>query len=265
MMRLPLAAKRVLDPREARAAAESPLADSVNIPAAEIPARPHELPPSGQAVLVAEAGPPTDLACDCLRSIGREAIRTPALPAKAGEAACIGRLWTPNAFLAELAPSLRPAGGCRALDAACGSGRDAVFLASLGRRVLGVDVLPDALERAQALAARCAAAIEPMEWSIVDLEREPPAWSGRFDLITMFRFLHRPLFVRMFEWLRPGGTLVFETFTTVHRARHGRPARDGHVLEPGELADLLRDYRVEQLDEGWRDGVHTARAVARRP
>lgn len=264
MMRLPLVAKRVLDPREARAAAESPFADAVNIPFSEIAARPHELPPSGQTVLVAEAGLATDLACDALRTIGREAIRTPVPPAEKGDAACIGRLWTPSALLAELTPSPRPGGG-RALDAACGSGRDAVFLASLGWRVLGVDVLPDALERAQALANRCASAIEPVEWSIVDLEREPPQWSGQFDLITMFRFLHRPLFVRLLEWLRPGGVLVFETFTTVHRARHGRPARDAHVLEPGELAGLLRDYRVEHLDEGWRDGAHTARAIARRP
>lgn len=265
MTRLPLVPRSVLDPRDADVAARSPWGDSVNIPHTEIASRSHELPPSGQPVRVAVAGPPTDLACDSLRAIGREPVRTPARPADTTEFAGIGRLWAPNALLTDLGTSLRPATGLSALDAACGSGRDAVFLASLGWRVLGVDVLPDALDRARALAERCAAAIEPVEWSPIDLERRPPAWSRRFDLITVFRFLHRPIFPRLFEWLTPGGRLVFETFTTLHRARHGRPARDAHVLAPGELAELLRGYHIEQIDEGWRDDAHTARAVARRP
>ena len=42
--------------------------------------------------------------------------------------------------------------GSRALDLACGSGRNAVYLALAGMQVTAVDILPDALE--QALYAR---------------------------------------------------------------------------------------------------------------
>ncbi|NJL30478.1 MAG: class I SAM-dependent methyltransferase [Phycisphaerales bacterium] len=40
------------------------------------------------------------------------------------------------------------------MDIACGSGRDAVWLAMQGYEVDGLDVLPDALERASDLAHR---------------------------------------------------------------------------------------------------------------
>ena len=56
----------------------------------------------------------------------------------------------PNRFLASQQSLFRP--GDRVLDVACGEGRNSVWLASLGCDVLGVDVSPLALEKAERLA-----------------------------------------------------------------------------------------------------------------
>lgn len=271
MIRIPLRPCTTLDPRDERSSAERPLLDAVNIPADQIADRSHELPAAGRPVRVAESGPATDRACEILSRIGRETLCVAAITVDATDAGerSIGRLWSPTPMLVEHADALVPPPDGAALDLACGSGRDAIFLASLGWRVTGVDILPDALARGCALARRCADAIEPVEWQPVDLEREPlkelsAAWQSRYDLITVFRFLHRPLAPHLARWLRPGGRVLYETFTTLHRARHGRPSRDAHVLAPGELAALLADFDLDSCDEAWRGDAHTARAIARR-
>ncbi|MCK4342872.1 MAG: hypothetical protein KAY37_14250 [Phycisphaerae bacterium] len=66
----------------------------------------------------------------------------------------------------------------------------------------------------------------------MDLERAPPSFERQFDLIVGLRYLHRPLFQCFGAWLEPGGSIVYETFTTVHRARYGKPTRVTHVLQP---------------------------------
>jgi len=60
------------------------------------------------------------------------------------------RLWEPASLLRRFEPQL-PRNGL-ACDLACGSGRNAIFLALGGREVLGVDILPDALRQARVLA-----------------------------------------------------------------------------------------------------------------
>ncbi len=242
--------------------AAEPFADAVNIPFEELTQRTHELPPRDEIVRV--VGPPAlaAQAAAWLTAHGRRAAveaRT-ALGAASDEPA-IGRLWEPAAFLADVLPQLRPGA---ALDLACGSGRDAVFLAAGGWQITAVDVLPDALERARDLSRRCAAAIEPITWLQADLERQPPAYGPVFDLIVGFRYLHRPLLARLDEWLKPGGSVIWETFTTLHRARHGRPADDARIVQPGELPALLPRLRVRHHAEEWHGDVHTARIWASR-
>ena len=91
----------------------------------------------------------------------------------------------------------------------------------------------------------------------------PLDFSHELDLICVFRFLHRPLMPAMRRWLAPGGSLICETFTTHHRDRYRKPARDAHVLQPGELRALAGDLSLRGYSEAWReDGSHTARLWA---
>ena len=55
----------------------------------------------------------------------------------------------PNRFVAEALADAEPG---RALDLACGEGRNAIWLASLGWQVTGVDFSDVAIERARKLA-----------------------------------------------------------------------------------------------------------------
>lgn len=85
-----------------------------------------------------------------------------------------------------------------------------------------------------------------------------------YDLIAVFHYLHRPLFPQLLAALRPGGLLIYETFTTA-QARIGRPTNPAFLLEPGELQ--ARTSRLELLDarEGLIDGREIASVVCRRP
>lgn len=255
-----LVARRLLDPRPAEVAAAAPIRDAVNIPLAELAARMHELPPISRRIEIAEVDNSARVAADRLRARARivACVRDFERGADAPEE--IGRLWGPTPFLGDAIAEIP---GSAALELACGTGRDAVFLASCGWRVVGVDVLPDALDRAARLAGRCGPALEPIEWRVIDLEAGDVQVGRPFDLITAFRYLHRPLIRQFREWLNPGGLVLYETFTTLHRERHGKPASDAHVLQPGELRELFADYEIRRYAEDWHGAAHTARIVAR--
>jgi len=239
---------------------------AVHIPLQELETRQHELAPPYLSMEVLLTGVEAYYALGWLHARGRRATLCPLLPSEsaqpeAEEAGVRYRLWEPNEFLQQVAPSLSPG---RVLDLACGSGREAVYLADMGWQLVAVDRLPDALMRGRELQVRYAPDAPPIQWLEADLESD---WQpeGAFDLITCFFFLHRPLFERVSAWLRPGGHLLFETFTEVHRAHFGRPASPARVLRLGELPTLLPpELTVRSYAEGWHIRGHTARLWAQR-
>jgi SAM-dependent methyltransferase len=154
------------------------------------------------------------------------------------------RLWSgqPNAQLVAQAADL-PAG--EALDAGCGEGADAIWLASRGWTVTAVDVSAVALDR----AARHAAAGDEriparITWQREDLLSWAPS-PERFDLVTA-HFMHLPdselqaMHRRLAEGVRPGGTLLVVGHhpDDVHsNVRRGGP---GHMFSSaGEVAAVL--------------------------
>ena len=80
----------------------------------------------------------------------------------------------------------------------------------------------------------------------------------------MFSYLHRPLFPALVRALRPGGVLLYETFTK-EQARHGRPSNPEFLLDPGELPDLVAPLEVIRRREGEFEGRHVASVAARKP
>jgi tellurite methyltransferase len=151
----------------------------------------------------------------------------------------------PASIVRELLPLL-PSGA--ALDLACGNGRNTLFLASHSRQVTAVDGLSAALKTladrafAEHIAVRSAATLDEAAGSKMagiclvqaDLEQtQLPASS--FDLILCFQYLQRSLFRAMECALRPGGVLLFETFTSAQLQFHGGPRNPAYLLDPGEL------------------------------
>jgi SAM-dependent methyltransferase len=255
-----------LDPRPAALALELPIANSVNIPLDELSSRMHELPSRQSPVRVAAPEPYREEAAQFLSIQEREVILAedwrygPVEP---------GRLWSPNDLVLDNPFLERPG---RALDLACGTGRDAVLLAGFGWQVTAVDRLPDALDRGRNLAARylpreLAALIE---WVALDIEdpaavAESDVFKSNYDWISMFWYLNRPLIRLAPELLNPGGGLVLETFTAEHRERFGKPRREAFVLQPGELTTMVPNLEVIRYEETWSHNRHSAKFIAQSP
>jgi SAM-dependent methyltransferase len=144
------------------------------------------------------------------------------------------------------------------LDLACGDGHNGVFLAERGLEVICGDISREALERAGELAGRRGVTVSLWE---VDLERPGinPLREDVYGAILVFRYLHRPLFPCIRKALRPGGLLVYETFT-VEQAAFGRPRNPDHLLHPGELRQAFADWEILHSFEGLKENPR--RAVA---
>jgi tellurite methyltransferase len=166
----------------------------------------------------------------------------------------------PSVFVSAWVARLAPLGNAAdALDAAMGRGRHAVLLAGAGFRTFGVDIRFDAV-RDSRIAVESAGA--PLRGWCADLTQHPlPV--ARFDLIVVARYLQRDLFAALSGALRPGGTLLYETFTTAQRALGRGPRSADFLLEPGELARAFPDLETLFYEEVSEPDA-LARLVARR-
>jgi len=158
----------------------------------------------------------------------------------------------PSAWLVEHRELLvaQPAG--RALDVACGRGRNALELARLGFTVDAVDCDRYALAEVADRAVAEGLAVQPVER---DLEHEPRLPNPSYRVIVNINFLQRTLAGPLAAALAPGGLLVFATFTRACT----RPMRPGYLLEPNELLRAFDDLTVLHYREGPLAGL-----VARR-
>lgn len=148
-----------------------------------------------------------------------------------------------------------------ALDVACGRGRNALWLAEQGWRVTAVDRDAGALRELDREASRRGRSITTAS---IDLEGAGPALPGHaFDVIVVMHYLHRPLFPQLLAALRPGGVMVYETFTVAQAAR-GKPTNPDFLLRPGELRDLVGPLHLLAWREGEFDGRDVASVVARK-
>ena len=155
---------------------------------------------------------------------------------------------------------LLPASG-RALDVACGRGRHALWLAQHGFETTAIDRDPEVVA---ALDARARAERLPLTAKAIDLEAGAVALgAAAYDVVVVVHYLHRPLFPALLAALRPGGVLVYETFTRAQAAR-GRPTNPAFLLEPGELRGLVAGLDVLDAREGDYEGRMVASVIARR-
>jgi len=158
------------------------------------------------------------------------------------------RLWSPAKIIESFVHHNRDqAQGRKALDIACGSGRDAVFLALHGWQVSAVDYLPGAIDKLNNLAQTHRTQVTSY---LLDLESDGSALQqieGQFDLIVVVRYLHRPLLPLIKAKIRPGGYIVYQTFMRGCE-QFGRPKNPRFLLAPGELAESFSGFTIIQDD-----------------
>jgi 2-polyprenyl-3-methyl-5-hydroxy-6-metoxy-1,4-benzoquinol methylase len=149
----------------------------------------------------------------------------------------------PAQFLVENM-ALLPKG--RVLDVAMGVGRNAVYLSRMGFKVKGVDISSDAVNNALVLARRDNVHIETV---VADLEANFQIEKGAYDVILCFNYLQRSLMPRIKEGLRPGGMVVYETYT-IDQPRFGKPKNPDYLLKYNELLRIFREFRCLRYREG---------------
>jgi 2-polyprenyl-3-methyl-5-hydroxy-6-metoxy-1,4-benzoquinol methylase len=175
----------------------------------------------------------------------------------------------PNRFLVAEVDGLAPG---RALDLACGAGRNAVWLAEQGWTVTGVDFSDVALENARGLAAERAVEIEWVHADVREWVPDPAA----FDLVAIL-YLQIPVEERRVVHARaaaavaPGGTLLVVGHDRENLVSGSGGPQDARVLlDAGEVGAELDGLVIERAErvlrpvEGERDAVDTL-VRARRP
>jgi len=136
-----------------------------------------------------------------------------------------------------------------------------MWLAAHGSAVVALDRDPDTIQQLQLDAT---AHDLPIVAAIRDLESGSPSLGARlFDVIVVVHYLHRPLFPSLIAALRPGGLLVYETFTRAQAAR-GKPTNPDFLLMRGELEQLVQPLEIVDSREGVFEERDVASVVARK-
>jgi len=147
----------------------------------------------------------------------------------------------PEALVVQVAETRTPG---RALDLACGLGRNALYLAAQGWQVTAVDYSTVALD---ILSERAAEGL-PVHIVHADLEKDeyaiaPNAW----DLIIDCCYLQRSLFASIKAGVRQGGA-----FVGVFPMSGINPA---YLMKPGEGRDLFEDWTLLHYTENERTEI----------
>jgi SAM-dependent methyltransferase len=146
-------------------------------------------------------------------------------------------IWTSHAnrFLVDETKALEPG---RALDIACGEGRNAIWLAERGWRVTGVDFSKVGLEKARTLADERGVDARWIAADLVDFEPEPEA----FELVLAFYLQvaagQRRLILRsVVEGLAPAGVLLVVAHDSSNLEHgHGGPQDPAVLYTPSDVA-----------------------------
>jgi SAM-dependent methyltransferase len=186
--------------------------------------------------------------------------------------AAVEHLWAtrPNRFLVAEVSDLPPG---RALDLACGEGQNAIWLATLGWEVTGVDYSEVAIAKANARAEHDGVAVEFVQADLVEYKPE----SAAYDLVLVL-YLHIPsvqrggIHARASAALAPGGTFLLLGHDLSNATEGvGGPSDPDILYTADEIAAELPGLEIEKattvlrdVDGEERDAIDTI-VRARRP
>jgi SAM-dependent methyltransferase len=158
-------------------------------------------------------------------------------------------LWSfePNRFLVRETEALPPG---RALDLACGEGRNALWLAARGWRVTAVDFSQVALARGRAVAEERGLEID---WLAEDVAAWAPPRRA-FDLVAVLYLQLQadrlgPVLQAAAEGVAEGGTLLVVGHDSTNIAHgYGGPQDPDRLFTPDDVIPALAGLRVERAE-----------------
>ncbi len=147
---------------------------------------------------------------------------------------------------------LSSAGGAKALDVACGTGRNTLYLAQNGFEVDALDISAVALQELTQHMHKITD-LAHIHTQLVDLDSYTPPLSS-YDLIIQTNFLDRRLIPLLAQALTKGGILIIETYM-VDPENEKKGANETYLLQPGELPGYFDEhYKILSYDEFWNLG-----------
>ena len=132
--------------------------------------------------------------------------------------------------------------GKRALDIACGAGKNSLHLANMGFDVVALDISSVALET-----------LDEYEYSniktkLTDLEGFTPL-ENSYDLIVMTNYLDRELIPNLLKALTKDGILFIETYME-YESNSKKSSNPDFLLQKEELKSFVdKNYSILEYDE----------------
>lgn len=148
------------------------------------------------------------------------------------------------------------------LDLACGTGRNGNWFLEHSCHVTFLDRDLSQLEPNQTDDR-----VKLLEWDL-ETENPPTLPSNSYDAVLVFNYLHRPLFPQIIDAIKPGGLIIYETFTR-QQATIGRPRNPNFLLKETELKALFANWRCLHYSEGLlgelTSASYKAQIIAQKP
>ncbi|HET9436896.1 MAG TPA: class I SAM-dependent methyltransferase [Gaiellaceae bacterium] len=168
--------------------------------------------------------------------------------------AAVENLWAvkPNRFLVAEVAELPPG---RALDLACGEGQNAIWLATLGWSVTGVDYSQVAIDKARDRANREGVEVDFVRADLLDFEPDPRS----YDLVLLLYFHLPPAELRTVlakaqHALAEGGTAVIIGHDRTNITDGvGGPSDPSIHYTPDELSAELAELEIVKATRVLRD------------
>lgn len=154
----------------------------------------------------------------------------------------------------------------RALDVACGAGRNARFLSANGFETVGLDISDVAIRRARELDE---AAGQEVDYLVHDLDRGIPLL-GKFNLVVIVRFLDWQLISGIDQHLHTNGCVLLEQHLRFDCTESlAGPQSNRFRVDPGEVQahishmEILREFDGVVSDHDGRKSA-VVRVLARK-
>ena len=156
----------------------------------------------------------------------------------------------PNEFLKETLPQFKPE---KALFAAEGEGRNAVFAAGLGWKVSAFDLSEYGKMKAEILATKNQVSIDFTVGDIQTLQYD----ANSFDALVMI-YAHFPASIKsschhqLITYLKPGGLVIFEAFSKNHIQYNSINPKVGGPKDMDQLysiEEIKKDFKYFEIIE----------------
>lgn len=160
----------------------------------------------------------------------------------------------PNALLASSIQGRKPG---TALDIGMGQGRNAVYLATQGWSVTGVDTAAEGIRIAKENAAAAKISLN----AVVDDADHFDMGKGQYDLVALMYVGGAEMTSRIDTALKPGGLVVVEYF---HKDMERQFGHQMGAFGSGELESLYKGYKVirsEVVEDTADFGLRPAKLV----